>query len=137
MRYKAANGSSIKNYGEKELKGYNGQGGRVDITMQAAAVTKALGSVPRWVEADNIMVFDKDELGNSLSYIYNKRTGMVTKMDKRGNAYGFDLWVPRGKGGSAVQATQPVNSGKYHALMVEEDEEEDGSLGFAGLDDLM
>ena len=109
----------------------------VDITMQAADVTKALGSVPRWVDADTRAVFDRDELGNSLSYIYNKKTGMVTKMDKKGNAYGFDLWVPRGSRGGGVQVNKPVNSGKYHALMVEEDEEEDSGLGFAGLDDLM
>ena len=127
MNYRAANGSVIANYGEKELKGYNGQGGAVNMVLQVADVTKTLGSVPQWAEADNLVVFDKGKDGKSASYIFNKKTKAVTEMEYRNGAYGFDMWVPRGK---AKQSE--MNTGKFHALMVEKDDEED-EQGFSGL----
>ena len=98
------------------------------MTMQSADVTKALGSVYRWVKAKNMVVFDEDSEGVSTSYIYNKVTGAVTAMPERNGAYGFDMWVPR------AQDSGP-NTGRYQALLEgDEEEEAEDSKVFSGRD---
>ena len=59
-------------------------------------------------------------------------------MDRRNGTYGFDLWVPRGgsKSNSEQRGTE-MSTGRYHALMVEGEEDSGVGSGFAGLDDLM
>ena len=123
MRYTAANGSPIQNYGER---------GKMEMIMQVADVTKSLGSVYRWVEADNLVVFDKKN-GKSASYIYNKKTGAITGMEQKDGAWGFEMWIPKGKG---KEEEKVPNTGRYHALMVDREEESDGNSGFARLDEL-
>ena len=133
MRYRAANGSGIKNYGEKDVSGYNGHGGQVSMTLQVADVTKTLGSVYRWVEAGNRVVFDRGSDGKCNSYILNKGTGAVTKMYDSNGAFCFDLWVKR-DASSMREDRGKLNSGRYHVLGMEEEEEQQG---FLGLDDFM
>ena len=125
LRYRAANGAPIVNEGEKHVRGYTQGGKEVSMTFQVAEVTKPLGSVRAMVKANNRVVFDE---GNS--YIQDKVTGAITKIDERNGAYVFDLWVPRGN--------NKVSSGRFAALE-EEEETREGchSMGFVGLDDLM
>ena len=95
----------------------------MDMTAQVAEVTKPLGSVRACVKAGNRVVFD-----NGGSYTQNKTTGVKTVIEDRNGAYVFDLWIPRGR--SEAQ----VNTGKYQALMEEDEDNQD--VGFTGLDDL-
>ena len=90
----------------------------VDMSMQVCDVTKPLGSVRAMVDAGNRVVFDR---GNS--YIQHKGTGMTTKIEERGGAYVFDMWVPRT--GSSRQVNQ-VSTGRYDALKEEGNDVESG-----------
>ena len=94
------------------------------MCMQVAEVTKPLGSVRAYVRAGNRVVFD-----DAGSFIQNKATGMKTRIEDRNGAYVFDLWIPR------AEREKRVSTGSFDAL-VNEEEEEDSSV-FAGLDDLM
>ena len=123
MRYRAANGTPIANKGEKSLSGYSSTGSPIGITFQMADVTKPLGSVRAMVDAGNRVVFDK---GNS--YIQHKGTGMTTKIEERGGAYVFDMWVPRTSGNRQVNQ---VSTGRYDAL---KEEGNDAEAGFVRQD---
>ena len=126
LKYRAANGTPIVNEGEKTLKGYTNEGSPVGMTMQVAKVTKPLGSVRAMVEANNRVVFDKGG-----SYILDKATWAKTKIDERNGAFVVDMWIPKGR-----QGETQVNTGRYQALMEEEDREDSRGMGFVGLDDL-
>ena len=70
--YRAANGTTIKNYGERRLEGWNEKGTKTGITMQVADVGKVLGSVSRMTEANNTIIFSKGK-----SIITSDPTGEV------------------------------------------------------------
>ena len=91
MHYTAANNMKIPNLGENKIEGINEEGQDVGMTIQAAKVNKVLASVGRTCEAGNKVVFD-DEEG---SYIMNKKTGNITKLEKRNGAYKFNLMIPK------------------------------------------
>ena len=59
LKYRAANGSSILNRGEKTIKGYTNEANLVDMSMQVCDVTKPLGSVRAMLQAGNRVVFDQ------------------------------------------------------------------------------
>ena len=61
--YTAANGSAIKNYGQRVITGNNEHGDAVSMPIQVADVNKFLGSVREVVEAGNRVVFDRDPNG--------------------------------------------------------------------------
>ena len=126
LKYRAANGTPIANEGEKTLQGYTNEGSPVTMTMQVAKVTKPLGSVRAMVEANNMVVFDK---GNS--YILDKTSWIKTAIDERGGAYVFDMWIPKGN-----EDNQSVNTGRYQALIDQDNSDNTRQLGFVGLDDL-
>ena len=97
--YEAANGSPIPNRGEKDLKGLTQGGTPVDITFQVADVKGPLGSVRRFCEAGNIVVFD--DKGGS---IINKNSGAKTDFGIEKGVYTLNLWVPReGENSSSSQ----------------------------------
>ena len=125
LKYRAANGTSIANEGERVLRGYTKEANMVDMAMQVAEVTKPLGSVRAMVKAGNRVVFDEQG-----SYIQNKFTGLVTQVEERNGAYVFDIWVPRNK-----NKQESGYNGKLWGALVEEEQEE--NMGFVGLDDLM
>ena len=89
MTYSAANGTEIKNQGERRITGKTSDGTPITITVQVADVKKMLGSVSRMCDANNQVVFDNDG-----SYIKNKVNGRVTKLDRRNGVYKFDMWIP-------------------------------------------
>ena len=90
--YTAANGDPLPNKGEKRVTGVTKEGEMVGLTMQVADVTKVLGSVGNFCEANNRVVFD-DQEG---SYIMNKDTGKKTMLVKSGGVYRFPMWVKKG-----------------------------------------
>ena len=129
LSYRAANGTRIKNEGERKLIGYTGEGNFVDMGMQVGEVTKALGSARAMMRAGNRVVLDSDG-----SYVYNKGSGVKTKIEDRNGSFQFDIWVPRanasqGQSSSSAQGYQ----GKYFQALVEDED----NAGFARLDDLM
>ena len=65
--YVAANGSSIKNYGEKKIVGYTDDGESVSMRVQCADVKKVLCSVRKMNLGGNALALD----GNK-SYMQNK-----------------------------------------------------------------
>ena len=62
LKYRAANGTSIDNFGEKTIQGVTKQGNKVGMTFQIANVTKPLGAVRAMLAAGSKVVF---ETGNS------------------------------------------------------------------------
>ena len=90
MHYTAANGSQIRNFGEKKIIGKDGTGRPLSITMQCADVRKPLASVSKMAEFGNKIVFDEDG-----SYIENKTTKLRTPLRKERGVYVFDLWIPK------------------------------------------
>ena len=129
LKYRAANGTPIKNEGERELQGYTGEGNKASMTMQVAAVTKPLGSVRAMLKAGNRVVFDEGD-----SFIVNKTTGVKTVIEDRNGAFVFDIWIPRGNHQQDQQ--HEGYQGKYFQALVEEAEEANRAAGFARLDDL-
>ena len=75
LSYRAANGTRVRNQGERNLKGYTSEGNAVDMSMQVCDVTKPLGSVRAMMRAGNRVILDSDD-----SYICNKETGVITNI---------------------------------------------------------
>ena len=53
----AANGSTIRNEGEKKISAYTDEGMPIDMTWQIAGVKKPLASVGRICDAGNVAIF--------------------------------------------------------------------------------
>ena len=134
LKYRAANGTSIKNEGERGLRGYTAEGNLVDMSMQVCEVTKPLGSVRAMLQAGNRVTFDKGG-----SYIENKATGVRTNIEDRNGAFVFDIWVPRVNEQHEKGNQQQSNgyNGKYWKALEDQEDEINGNVGFVGLDDLM
>ena len=124
LKYRAANGTSIANQGEKVIQGVTRDGRKIGMTFQIADVTKPLGSVRAMLDAGNKVVFER---GNS--YIMDKTGRIKTAIHERTGAFVFDLWMPKAKEGSIMN----VNTGRFQALMEEENDNED----FVRQDDLL
>jgi len=116
LKYRAANGTSIDNYGEKTIQGVTKQGRKVGMTFQIADVTKPLGAVRAMLAAGNKVVF---ETGNS--YIEDKTRTIRTPIEERNGGYVFDIWRPK----LGVNQNGTINIGRYQALM-----EDGGNKGF-------
>ncbi len=56
--FAAANGSGIKNYGEKRIIGYTENGEEVSLRIQCADVKKVLGLVHKMGMGGNVVVLD-------------------------------------------------------------------------------
>ena len=127
MNYQAANGTKIKNYGEKRLEGQNGHGRDTAITIQCAEVKKVLGSVSRMNEAGNTVIFSKGRsaiIRDPNSEIAERaireaKAERTTELRREKGVYKFDLWIPGG---------EEIN--EIH----EETESEEITEGFAWLD---
>jgi hypothetical protein len=85
--YSAANGSEIKNYGQRDVEGQTSEGVNATMTFQVADVRGALGSVHRICEAGNRVVFDDEG-----SYIECKATKSKSVIDKVNGVYYLYLW---------------------------------------------
>ena len=108
--YRAANGSVIKNYGQRVITGKNEHGKQVGLPIQVADVNKVLGSAREMLESGNRVVMDRGAQGRSCSYIEHKATGRKTAVHERNGAYQFNIAIPKGKGEevSVVQQRESV-----------------------------
>ena len=98
MRYVAANGTNIRNYGERNVQGLTGDWKPMNMTFQVTDVRNLLGSVYRMVQSGNTVTFD-DRGGR----IINKRTGKITPIRENRGAYELDVWLPVKEGGFGRQ----------------------------------
>ena len=133
LTYRAANGTKIRNLGEKTIQGVTSDWDQVVMTMQVAEVNKTLGSVWRMCEAGNTVNFEK---GNS--YIVDKRTGHKTMIRENNGSYEFDIWIKsdgqdQNRLSAVTQTRAPikVTGGMFEALGSLEGGSE---MGFAGQD---
>jgi hypothetical protein len=124
LKYRAANGTTIDNLGEKSIQGITKQGKKVGMTFQVADVTKPLGAVRAMLAAGNKVVF---ESGNS--YIQDKTGTIKTPIEERNGAFVFDIWRPKMRD----NPVNTVNTGRYQALMEVRDEDNRGFSRQAGL----
>ena len=90
LSYRAANGTPIANEGEKHIVGLTDKWTPINFTMQIADVSKPLGSVYQFTEANNMVVFDK---GNS--YVIDKASGVKTPISEENGVFYLNVWVPR------------------------------------------
>ena len=95
--YRAANGTPIKNYGQRVVRGTNEAGTPVSLPIQVADVNKVLGSVREMVKAGNKVVFDEDANGKPCSYVEYKKTGMRTVIHDNNGNFQFAIRVPKGE----------------------------------------
>ena len=103
--YRAANGSVIRNYGQRVITGRTNEGTLVSVPIQVADVGKVLGSVREMVHHGNRVVFDLDANGRSISYLESKPYGTKTAIHERNGTSQFDIRVPKGKGGGLEEVT--------------------------------
>ena len=93
------------NMGGEKQSGWNDRGEKVGITIQAADVTKVLGSVSRMTEAKNTIMFSN---GRSIivsdpdgrvaeAAIRAARPELTTELTKKNGVYSFDMYVPAAK----------------------------------------
>ena len=101
--YRAANGSVIRNHGQRIVTGRTNEGTLVSMPIQVADVGKVLGSVREMVHHGNRVVFDLDANGRSISYLECKANGVKTAIHERNGTFQFDIRVPKGKGGGVEE----------------------------------
>ena len=87
--YLAANGSVIKNHGERLIKAETENGLRVSIPMQVADVKKVLMSTHNMNETGLKVVLDGEH-----SFFVEKGTGKSTPIRYEHGRYYFDIWAP-------------------------------------------
>ena len=126
MGFVAANGTKIKNYGEKRVIGYTDDGEGVSLKMQCADVRKTLGSVHKMNQGGNVVVLD----GNQ-SYMVNKKTMQKTRIQYEDGQYVFSIWVPS-KRSEVPAAEKTVLQGNRYSVLAMEEEESD--MDFIGQD---
>ena len=97
--FRAANGSPIKHFGKKTIRGISDQYHTLSLTAQVADVRTTLGSVFQVLRAGNVVHFEK---GNC--YIENANTGVRTKIEEKGGTFEVGIWVPKASGAGNAQS---------------------------------
>ena len=100
--FKAANGSQIKYFGPRSIRGVGDQHQLLNMTAQVAEVKSTLGSVHQMVRAGNRV---HSESGNC--YIEHVATGRRTPMMEKGGAFEGGLWAPKSSESGGVQQVSP------------------------------
>ena len=88
MCYASATNQPIPNLGEQQLPLVTREGSLRGMTLQAAPVSKPLGSVKRMCANSHRVVFDDDG-----SYIQNKLTGEINWLREDNGNYMLDVWI--------------------------------------------
>ena len=135
ITYRAANGQSIPNKGEKKVSGEDINGGKLEATWQIAGVTKPLASVSEMVKAGNRVTFDQDENGSNISRIYNKKKAVKIPIELVGSAYEFEMWVENKKKEIQISTVEVKN--KYDPLKEDEEPEDEEMTHFHRLVEAM
>ena len=110
--YRAANGTTIRNHGQRVVTGLNENGHKVGMPIQIADVNKVLGSVREMVESGNRVTFDRDADGKPCSHVLHKATGKKTSIHERNGAFQFDVWVPKGDGVDVTKVQEVAEGDK-------------------------
>ena len=112
LRYNAAEGSEIKNMGEKELNVVNDLGAAGKITVQIGdKINKLLAAVSKIGHAGNKITFFDDD---GCHRIVNKASGVETKMHEVNGTFKMPLWVWNPKGcGKQSEATGFQGQGEF------------------------
>ena len=113
----AANGSSIKNYGEKRIAGYTDDGEGVSLKIQCADVRSFLGSVHKMNLGGNAVVLDGDR-----SYTQNKETGRKTRIVYDHGKYVMHVWVPAKESAAKVESEKVLKGNRFAILATESEE---------------
>ena len=87
--FRAANGSPIKHFGQKSIKGISDQYQSLNMVAQIADVKTTLGSVHQMLKAGNSVHF---ELGNC--YIEHVQSGTITPIVEKDGTFEVGIWVP-------------------------------------------
>ena len=94
IHYVAANDGRIANEGEADFAFQTTEGHDLEWTFQVAEVNKALASVSALVDSNCRVTFDRDEKTKAdISFIYNKATGVSTKLRRERNVWILDAWI--------------------------------------------
>ena len=96
--FKAANGSPIKHFGQRSIRGIGDQYQLLNMTAQIADVKNTLGSVHQMIKAGNRVHFE-----SGLCYIEHIKSGHRTPIVEKGGTFEVGLWVPRAINCQAVQ----------------------------------
>ena len=91
--FRAANGSHIRHYGQKSIKGIGDEFQPIQMMAQVADVSTALGSVYKMLQAGNIVHFEPGRC-----YVQHITTGRVTPIIEKGSSFEIGIWVPKGDG---------------------------------------
>ena len=94
--FSAANGTVIKNYGQRVIKGRSEEGAVVTMPIQVAEVGKVLGSAREFLDTGNRIVLDRDASGKPCSYMEHKATGHRTVVNEVRGTFQFNIRVPKG-----------------------------------------
>jgi hypothetical protein len=114
----AANGSNIKNYGEKKIVGYTDDGEGVSLRIQCADVKKVLGSAHKMNLGGNVVVLDGER-----SYMQNKETGKKTRINYENGQYVMHVWVPAKETMIKEESDKVLKGNKFATLATEHEEE--------------
>ena len=90
LHFSAANGTEIKNYGKRDIKGFTGDWCPIEQSVQIAEVRRNLASAIKIVKAGNRIVLDDEG-----SFIEDKKTGRQIKIKMGEGEFEFDIWVPK------------------------------------------
>jgi hypothetical protein len=103
LSYRAANGSPIKNYGERKLNGVTQNGIGFNMSCQVTDVKKNLASFVKMVEENNDIVLSKKG-----SFIKNIESGQVIKLDLTKGTPQFDVWVKKAREVGAIARSDGI-----------------------------
>ena len=131
LNFQAANGTSIKNFGQRDIKAFTNEWNPISVSVSIAEVRSNLAAGMRIIQAENRIVLDIDG-----SYIENKRSGDRIIIRHENGCFVFDLWVPakpRAKeGNNSAQSnrsekmlrkriSQPIKTSNRFAALSESD----------------
>ena len=94
VQYTTADGTTMANRGEKNIKVITDEGGQCTLRMQVTDVTKPLMSVSRICDAGHEVKFDSKG-----GVIRDLRTGQGTKFVRTNNVYRLHAKAPFGRQG--------------------------------------
>ena len=81
--YRAANGTAIRNRGQRIVTGTDDSDTSIGMPIQVADVNKVLGSVREMVDSGNRVVLDRDHAGRSCSYVEHKALSKRTTIHEK------------------------------------------------------
>ena len=130
LNYAAANGTEIKNHGQRIIRGLTGDWVPVESAAQIAEVKRNLASAMRIVKAGNKIVLDDEG-----SYIENKATGRKIAVETENGDFEFEIWVPKAKSviekekiERANEQNNKVKKEKVDKMEIDSEDENDSML---------